>query len=104
MLLKCWKASWFMYGGNGAPERGGDLPKVTQQITEANSAAVLTFLGCSALSQWSPWPCRAVKARDHQWRASKAFLAARVMEETHPQMGAAGLTAHALSSFVEPLG
>lgn len=30
-------------GGNEAPQRGGDLPKVTWQVTVANSVAVLAF-------------------------------------------------------------
>lgn len=43
LLLKFWPVSWFVYKGNEATQRGGDLPKVTWQMTVANSVAVLAF-------------------------------------------------------------
>lgn len=50
MLPKCRQASQFIYVRNLAPKRGGDLPKVTWQITIAISVALLAFPGASALS------------------------------------------------------
>lgn len=72
MLPKCRRASRVMYVRHPAPERGGDLPKVTWQITVAISVAVLAFPGASAHSRWSLWPYMEVKAWNPKQKARQA--------------------------------
>lgn len=72
MLPECRQASLLTDVRHRGPERGGDLPKVTWQITITTSVAVLAFPGASALSLWSPWPYMEAKAWNHKQKARKA--------------------------------
>lgn len=72
MLPECRQASLLTDVRHRGPERGGDLPKVTWQITITISVAVLAFPGASALSLWSPWPYMEAKAWNHKQKARKA--------------------------------